>query len=266
MVSESGAAVGDRRSQPLPDRAASGGEHAHRTSAGAAGGGLLRARRARGDADGPRYAVVECAQYGRHDQAVAVADATRDRAALEPGAASADAGQGGALSRRVAAGAGAARDAGWTDAQRWLDEFRWEHNHVRPHEALAMQTPASRWRPSVRRYDPNPPRWEYPAGGRVLKVDSQGKLTLARRNWNISDALAGEWVEVVPVGNRLQVYYCSTLIREIDLGTSARPWSSAGSPAQRKIQNCKGCVGTLCKACLGTRQKCAKDRAPDRQQ
>ena len=35
--------------------------------------------------------------------------------------------------------------------------------------------------------------------------------------------------------------------------TSARPWSSAGSPAQRKIEKCKGCVGTLCKSCLGTR-------------
>ena len=55
------------------------------------------------------------------------------------------------------------------DVQRWLDEFRWEHNQVRPHEALDMQTPASRWRPSVRRYDANPPRWEYPAGARVFE-------------------------------------------------------------------------------------------------
>jgi hypothetical protein len=93
------------------------------------------------------------------------------------------------------------------EAQLWLDQFRWEHNHVRPHEALDMQTPASRWRPSVRRYDANPPRWEYPAGARVLKVDSQGKLTLA-----------GEWVQVMQLEERLQVYYCTTLIREIDLG------------------------------------------------
>jgi transposase InsO family protein len=25
--------------------------------------------------------------------------------------------------------------------QSWLDEYRWEHNYVRPHEALDMQTP-----------------------------------------------------------------------------------------------------------------------------
>jgi len=103
------------------------------------------------------------------------------------------------------------------EVQVWLDEFRWEHNHVRPHEALGMQRPASRWRPSERPYDPQPPRWEYATGAKVRKVDSQGKLTLAGRNWQISSALSGEWVQVVKLQDRLQVYYCSTLVREIDL-------------------------------------------------
>ncbi|HLO05664.1 MAG TPA: hypothetical protein VK198_03415, partial [Terriglobales bacterium] len=56
--------------------------------------------------------------------------------------------------------------------------------------------------------------WEYPEGARVLKVDSQGKLTLAGKNWKISNALAGEWVQVMQLKQRLQVYYCTTLIRE----------------------------------------------------
>ena len=43
------------------------------------------------------------------------------------------------------------------DLQAWLDEFRWEHNHVPPHEALGMETPASRWRPSLRPYRASPP-------------------------------------------------------------------------------------------------------------
>ena len=102
------------------------------------------------------------------------------------------------------------------DIQIWLDEFRWEHNHLRPHEALGMQTPASRWRPSLRVYDPNPPRWEYPAGAHVLKVDCKGRLKLRGQNWTISKALTGEWVQIVSVEQRLQVYYCATLIREID--------------------------------------------------
>src|SRR5215831_4051932 len=39
--------------------------------------------------------------------------------------------------------------------QEWLNEFRQEYNHARPHEALGMQTPATIWHPSERRYDAN---------------------------------------------------------------------------------------------------------------
>ena len=120
------------------------------------------------------------------------------------------------------------------DVQVWLDEFRWEHNHVRPHEALAMQTPASRWRPSPRRYQEHPPAWQYASSAKVLKVDSQGKLTLAGKNWNVSSALSGEWVQVVRLENRLLVYFCTTLIREIDLGiqhsTMVERWIPRDNP------------------------------------
>jgi transposase InsO family protein len=103
------------------------------------------------------------------------------------------------------------------DLQGWLDEFRWEHNHVRPHEALGMETPASRWRPSERRYDPNPPAWEYPPGSRVLKVDSDGKIKLHQEHWLISRALQGKRIQLVTVEQRVLVYYCHTLVRELDL-------------------------------------------------
>jgi transposase InsO family protein len=100
--------------------------------------------------------------------------------------------------------------------QAWLDAYRWEHNYVRPHEALDMQTPAMRWRPSLRRYDPNPPRWEYPQDAWVLKLDCQGKLDIQGRKWKISRALSGEWAQVVPVEHRMMVFYCTTLVRELD--------------------------------------------------
>ena len=104
------------------------------------------------------------------------------------------------------------------ELQKWLDAFRWEHNHVRPHEALEMKTPAQVWHTSPRRYDPHPPRWEYPAGSRVLKVDCQGKVELSGRKWKISKGLIGERVRVIAVGQRFQVYYCATLVREVDPG------------------------------------------------
>lgn len=118
--------------------------------------------------------------------------------------------------------------------QAWLDEFRWEHNHVRPHEALDMQTPASVWRQSERRYDPHPPRWEYPAGAKVLKVGSQGTLDAYGTRWKIAKALAGEWVQLERIGDRVLVYYCRTLIRELDLHTRAsllvRRWRPQPEP------------------------------------
>ena len=102
------------------------------------------------------------------------------------------------------------------DTQKWLDDYRWEHNHIRPHEALGMLTPASRWQPSPRRYDPQLPRWEYPEGSWVLKVDCQGKIDVKGKRWKISRALAGDWVRLLPVEHRILVYYCNTLMRELD--------------------------------------------------
>jgi transposase InsO family protein len=101
--------------------------------------------------------------------------------------------------------------------QAWLDAYRCEHNHVRPHEALQMKTPASVWRPSPRRYDPQPARWEYPVGSWVLKVDPQGKVEVKGWKWKISKSLCGEWVRLVAIEQRVLVYYCATLMREIDL-------------------------------------------------
>lgn len=112
-----------------------------------------------------------------------------------------------------------ARDASREEPQAWLDAFRWEHNYVRPHEALGMRTPSEVWHRSERRYDPQPPPWEYPSGSKVLKVDSQGKVDAWGQRWRIAIGLSGQRVQLVRLGERAQVYYCNTLIRELDLET-----------------------------------------------
>jgi len=105
------------------------------------------------------------------------------------------------------------------DHQQWLDAFRREHNHIRPHEALAMQTPASRWQPSPRRYNPNPPAWEYPQGAWTLKVDIHGTIDIHEQTYRIAKSLIGERVRIVPAEQRFLVYYCNTLLRELDPAT-----------------------------------------------
>ena len=105
------------------------------------------------------------------------------------------------------------------DWQSWLDGFRQEYNHARPHEALAMATPASRWRPSERAFDPAPKSWEYAAGSRVRRVGVNGGLGLHGKRWEISRALAGQHVELEQIGERILVRYCRTTVRELDLAS-----------------------------------------------
>jgi transposase InsO family protein len=105
------------------------------------------------------------------------------------------------------------------DHQQWLDAFRREHNHIRPHEALGMQTPASRWQPSPRPFQPQLPAWEYPEGAWTLKVDNHGTIDIHEQPYRISKALIGERVRILPVEDRYLIYYCNTLIRELDQAT-----------------------------------------------
>jgi transposase InsO family protein len=102
--------------------------------------------------------------------------------------------------------------------QPWLDQFRHEYNHVRPHEALAMQTPASRWTPSAKAYDANPPEWDYGPGAELRKVNTLGQITIHDTPWRVSVALRRQYVQIQRIDQRILVFYCKTLVREIDLG------------------------------------------------
>jgi transposase InsO family protein len=103
----------------------------------------------------------------------------------------------------------------WTP---WLEAFREEYNHVRPHEALSMATPASRWQPSPRAFQPAPADWEYETGSELKRVRPSGQISIAAHEYFISAALAGQWVQVQPLASdRLLVFYRRTCVREIHL-------------------------------------------------
>lgn len=103
--------------------------------------------------------------------------------------------------------------------QPWLDEFRHEYNHLRPHEALKMQTPASRWQPSARSFQPDPPDWIYATEIEPLRLSSQGQLQWRGRRWEISRALRNQLVGIQRIEHRTLIYFCNTVVREIDLST-----------------------------------------------
>ncbi len=75
-----------------------------------------------------------------------------------------------------------------------FEAFRREYNEERPHEALAMDTPAQHYRPSQRAMPRTAPEPEYPAEAAVRRVRHNGEI-----RWNggfvyVSQALAGEAV------------------------------------------------------------------------
>ena len=96
-------------------------------------------------------------------------------------------------------------------------EFRREYNEVRPHEALGMEVPASRYSRSKRRYDPEPGAWQYTRGSTLRRLNTQGCMDYEGRRRFVCEALAGEQVKLERIEDLLVVSWRGTLIREIDL-------------------------------------------------
>jgi transposase InsO family protein len=101
----------------------------------------------------------------------------------------------------------------------WLEAYRQEHNHVRPHEALQMEVPAQHWKPSPRTFQPQQQPWEYPDPINVRKVRENGGVSLGGQSYFVSRALIGQNVQLEYLENRLLVWFCRTLVREFDLQT-----------------------------------------------
>ena len=75
-----------------------------------------------------------------------------------------------------------------------FDRFRQEFNCERPHEALDMQTPASRYVSSPRQLPNKPPPLEYPDRFEVRYVSANGGIRWNRQWVNVSICCAGEYV------------------------------------------------------------------------
>jgi hypothetical protein len=80
-----------------------------------------------------------------------------------------------------------------------------------------MRTPASVWQPSIRAYNPEPPSWDYGPGADLRKVNRDGDISIGNRPWVLSRVLALETVELKQVDQKVLVYFCRSLVREIDL-------------------------------------------------
>ena len=100
-----------------------------------------------------------------------------------------------------------------------FDDWRHCYNYVRPHEALDMQVPASRYRPSPRSFPDRLPAIEYGAADQVRKVEENGKITFRRHRYHVGRAFAGYRVALRPssVDGVYDVYFATHRIAQVDL-------------------------------------------------
>ena len=75
------------------------------------------------------------------------------------------------------------------DAQQAFDAWRTVYNHQRPHQALGMATPVTRYRPSPRSYPEILPPIEYGGNDLVQRVGWNGELRFRKRRFKVSSAL-----------------------------------------------------------------------------
>jgi transposase InsO family protein len=106
-----------------------------------------------------------------------------------------------------------------TAAQVAFDSWRLSYNHARPHEALGLATPGSRYRPSARAYPERLPEVVYGPEDQVRRVQGTGTISFANRVVRVSKALRGERVAVrpTPTDGVFAVYFMTQQIRRFDL-------------------------------------------------
>ena len=92
--------------------------------------------------------------------------------------------------------------------QRRFNTFREEFNHVRPHEALEQQTPATCYHPSPRPMPDRLPPLEYPDRFEVRYVSANGGIRWNRRWVNVSTVCVGEYVGLEEIDDGIwNVYF-----------------------------------------------------------
>lgn len=78
--------------------------------------------------------------------------------------------------------------------QRRFNAFRKDFNHVRPHEALGQEPPASVYEPSTRSLPRKLPSPEYPAHFETRRVSRNGGIRWLAAWVNVSHLLGGEYI------------------------------------------------------------------------
>ena len=116
--------------------------------------------------------------------------------------------------------------------QAHFDRWRPLYNLERPHEALGMLPPVSRYRPSPVQYPETLPPVEYAPGDIVRKVYTNSTIAFKGKIFRIGNAFRGQPVALRQSGEDglLDVFFCHQRIAQIDLRTGDSICPAPASP------------------------------------
>jgi transposase InsO family protein len=106
-----------------------------------------------------------------------------------------------------------------------FDGWRYDYNWVRPHEALDLDVPGSRYKPSARGYSESLRASDYSGCGvEVRSVDKNGQINMWGQRWRIGRAFAGQRVgiEATRDDGLFHVLFCGQIIKKLDRKAAQR--------------------------------------------
>jgi len=108
--------------------------------------------------------------------------------------------------------------------QRRFDDWRVVYNTQRPHEALALATPISRYQPSRRGFPETIEPFDYGPGAIVRRVDEGGWLSFRNCPVKLGRAFTHRRVALRPSQQHgcFDVFFCSFTVAQLDLRQAAR--------------------------------------------
>jgi transposase InsO family protein len=106
-------------------------------------------------------------------------------------------------------------------AQTAFDVFRHTYNHLRPHEALGLLPPITRYAPSLRSYPVQLPVIEYPDTATVRHVTSRGVIKFGGQQYYLGEPFSGYPVALYPSEDDAmkKVFFRHYQVATIDLRT-----------------------------------------------
>jgi transposase InsO family protein len=105
------------------------------------------------------------------------------------------------------------------DVQTAFDPYRHIYNHQRPHQAIGMAVPSSRYRISPRSFPETLPAIEYDSIDIIRKVAAKGHIQFRRHTIAVGKAFYGYPIAIRPTPQDavFHIYFCRFKIRQFDL-------------------------------------------------